>query len=72
VIPVVERNKADGLDAGTEFVFATSVFAISAGANGGRKIVSRSLAERWADKPQICISPGDGYTKGTDCIVLDS
>lgn len=71
VIPVVERNKTDGLAAGTEFVFATSVFAISAGANGGRETFSRSLAERWADKPQICISPGDEHTKGTDCIALD-
>lgn len=71
VIPVLERNQIDGLEAGIEFVFATSIFAISAGANGGRKIDSRSLAERWADKPQICISPPDGYTKGTDCIVLD-
>ncbi|KAJ5610551.1 hypothetical protein N7510_007270 [Penicillium lagena] len=71
VIPVLERNKIDGLEAGTEFVFATSVFAISAGANGGRKIVHRSLAERWADKPRILISPTDGYTKETDCIVLD-
>lgn len=71
VIPVLERNKIDGLEAGTELVFATSVFAVSADANGGRKIGSRSIAERWADKPQICISPPDGYTKGTDCIVLD-
>ncbi|KAJ5690490.1 hypothetical protein N7462_004882 [Penicillium macrosclerotiorum] len=72
VIPSLERNNIEGLESGDEFLFGTAVFAISAAANGGRKIFSKSLAKRWADKPQISILSAGGDSKMTDCIVFNS
>ncbi|KAJ5103521.1 hypothetical protein N7532_004050 [Penicillium argentinense] len=52
LIPILERDVIQGLHTGDEIIFATSIFAVSASANGNRR-VGRTLAERWSDQPVI-------------------
>lgn len=66
LIPVIERDSIHGLETGDELVFIARVFAISASANGNRRI--EGLANRWRDQPNISIK---GETHEDDCIILD-
>jgi hypothetical protein len=67
LIPVVARDVARDLAAGDYIYAVTSIFAVSADANGGREASTRrSLQERWADKPVISIRADENVTG--DCI----
>lgn len=70
LIPVVERDVVEDLTPGDSILAVTSVLAVSAHANGGRKAATaKSLAERWADKPRIVSGSNPGQK--LDCIVLE-
>lgn len=70
LIPVVARDAVDDLALGDSILAVTSVFAVSAHANEGRKAATvKSLAERWADKPRIALGSDPGQKM--DCIVLE-
>lgn len=69
LIPVVARDFARDLLAGDHILAVTSIFAVSAIANGARRASTRlSLEERWADKPRISLKV-DPTLKG-DCILF--
>ena len=69
LVPVVARDVAGDVAAGDHIIALSSIFAVSASANGGRKAATRkTLAERWADKPRLLSEP-DQEVEG-DCIVL--
>jgi len=69
LIPVVTRDFACDLSAEDYSIAVTSIFAVSATANGGRKAsATRSLGKRWADKPTIFLE-GDSTLQG-DCIIF--
>lgn len=69
LIPVVARDFARDLAAGDCILAVTSVFAVSASANGGRKpLAKRSLEQRWADKPRVMLE-GDSAAQD-DYLVL--
>lgn len=69
LIPVVARDFARDLAAGVHIIAVTSVFAVSASANGGRKaLTKRSLGERWMDKPRVRLG-GQSTVQG-DCLIL--
>lgn len=69
LIPVVARDVAGDLVAGDHILAVTSIFAVSANANGGRNASTRrSLEERWSDKPRILLRADP--TQEVDCILL--
>ncbi|KAB5533355.1 hypothetical protein GE09DRAFT_972709 [Coniochaeta sp. 2T2.1] len=69
LIPAVTTDFARELAPGDHMLAVTSIFAVSADANGGRRgTTTRSLEERWGDKPVISLA-GDLTRKG-DCIVI--
>jgi hypothetical protein len=53
LIPVAAHDVVGGLEAGSEIILVTKVFAISTTANGGRKVEPDSIATRWAKRPEI-------------------
>lgn len=53
LIPVATHDIIGGLQAGTEIVLVTKVFAISATANGGRRMNTDGIRTRWANSPDI-------------------
>ncbi|KAH7166504.1 hypothetical protein EDB81DRAFT_782345 [Dactylonectria macrodidyma] len=73
VIPVLDRSAVRGLEAGDEIIFATSIFAVSTTANGGRKTGGgTTLAERWADRPQIFTASGASSIEAMDYIIVNA
>jgi hypothetical protein len=70
LIPVLARDVVEDLTVGDHILAVTSIFAVSAHANGGRKAATaKTLAERWADKPRIAFGPAPG--QNMDCLVLE-
>jgi hypothetical protein len=69
LIPTIARDISRDIQAAEEFVFFTSVFAVSSTANSNRRS-RKSVADRWADRPRLVMSklfsiPSEDY------IILD-
>lgn len=69
LIPVITRDVERDIQANEEFVFVTRVFAISATANGNRR-VSATLEDRWEDMPRVLLSGSSGANSDDECIIL--
>ncbi|KAF4956407.1 hypothetical protein FSARC_11610 [Fusarium sarcochroum] len=54
LIPIAEHT-INNLEASTEIVLVTKVFAISKHANGGWQRRGKNLQDRWLDKPEIYV-----------------
>jgi hypothetical protein len=69
LIPVINRDVERDVQANEEFVFVTRVFAISATANGNRR-VSVTLEDRWEDMPQVVLQESNSASSDGECIIL--
>lgn len=72
LIPTITRDVSRNVQAGEEFIFITSVFAISSTANSNRRSNRRSgksIADRWADQPRLAISNISSIRSGEDFII---
>ncbi|OOQ86342.1 hypothetical protein PEBR_21761 [Penicillium brasilianum] len=69
LIPVITRDVERDIQANEEFVFVTRVFAISATANGNRR-VSVTLEDRWEDMPRVVLPESNSSSSDYECIIL--
>ncbi|KAJ5652706.1 hypothetical protein N7507_010132 [Penicillium longicatenatum] len=69
LIPTIARDISRDIQAGEEFVFVTSIFAVSSTANSNRRS-RKSVADRWANQPRLVMSKLFSIPSG-DYIILD-